>query len=394
MARVSRPVFRFLRSAFPSNHSRGLFTRSLAAATFHAHDWHQTTATVRETRATSHPSRSEARDTGPKADEVAQCTIALPEGPVLARNPAPMKPGLSRTLALVAGIAAGGLLPQAHAAAGAIRWLVMAMLFLVFLQTRISRQALHRSHAVLFAANLAMGFAAWGLGALVGGRDVALAAFFAGITPTATAAPVVMSFLRGRVDYVIAAFLVTNLLMAALLPELLPLVLGRATPAIFSEVLGSVGLVVFGPLGAAWLLRAAYPKAGEWPQPLRNFSFGMWVAALFLITANASHFLHSHPELSRLALGQIAVTTAAVCAANFALGWVIGGREYSREASQSLGQKNTTLTIYLALAYANPLVALGPTCYVVWHNLWNSWQLHRIRPAAVDQIRPGGDEAR
>jgi BASS family bile acid:Na+ symporter len=298
-----------------------------------------------------------------------------------------MKPGLLRTVALVASIAAGGFVPQAHLAAGAIRWLVMAMLFLVFLQTRISRGALRRSHAVLFAANLAMGFAAWGLGGLVGGRDVALAAFFAGITPTATAAPVVMSFLRGRVDYVIAAFLVTNLLMAALLPALLPLVLGRATPAVFAEVLGSVGLVVFVPMGAAWLLRAAHPRAGEWPQRLRNLSFGMWVAALFLITANASFFLHSHPELPRLALGEIALTTAVVCAANFALGRAIGGHEFAREASQSLGQKNTTLTIYLALVYANPLVALGPTCYVVWHNLWNSWQLHRDRPPEVAEIQ-------
>jgi BASS family bile acid:Na+ symporter len=29
------------------------------------------------------------------------------------------------------------------------------------------------------------------------------------------------------------------------------------------------------------------------------------------------------------------------------------------------------------MTYANPLVALGPTFYVLWHNLWNSWQLHR-----------------
>jgi BASS family bile acid:Na+ symporter len=78
-------------------------------------------------------------------------------------------------------------------------------------------------------------------------------------------------------------------------------------------------------------------------------------------------------------LGKIALTTAAICAASFALGRVIGGREFPREASQSLGQKNTSFTIYLALTYANPLVALGPTCYVLWHNLWNSWQLHRIR---------------
>ena len=76
-------------------------------------------------------------------------------------------------------------------------------------------------------------------------------------------------------------------------------------------------------------------------------------------------------------LAGIAGSTALVCAANFALGRVIGGREFGREASQALGQKNTTFTIWLALTYASPLVALGPTCYVLWHNLWNSWQLHQ-----------------
>jgi BASS family bile acid:Na+ symporter len=206
---------------------------------------------------------------------------------------------------------------------------------------------------------------------------VALAAFFAGIAPTATAAPVVVSFLKGRVDYVIAAFLVTNLLIAALLPALLPLVLGEATPGVFVHVLGSVGLVVFVPLGAAWLLRTVRPQAVDWPQHLRNLSFGMWVLALFLITSNAAFFLHSHPELPPAVLVRIAVGTLVVCVVDFALGRVIGGRLFPREASQSLGQKNTTLTIYLAMTYATPLVALGPTCYVVWHNLWNSWQLHR-----------------
>ncbi len=288
-----------------------------------------------------------------------------------------MKPGLLRTVALVSSMVLGALAPQAHTGAWAVRWLVVVMLFLVFLQTRLSRGSLRASHAALVGTNVAMGFAAGGLGWLAGGREVALAAFFAGITPTATAAPVVVSFLRGRVDYVIAAFLVTNVLIAALLPGLLPLVLGRTTPGVFLQVVGSVGLVVFAPMGAAWLLRAIHPSAANWPPHLRNLSFGLWVLALFLITANAAHFLHSHPELPAAVLVKIAATTAVVCAANFALGWAIGGRQFHREASQSLGQKNTTLTIYLAMTYTNPLVALGPTCYVVWHNLWNSWQLHR-----------------
>jgi BASS family bile acid:Na+ symporter len=296
-----------------------------------------------------------------------------------------VKPGFARTLALLLGIAAGAFAPEAHVFAWAIRWLVVAMLFLVFLSTRLARTALHRTHAVLLVANVVLGFLAWAFGWVVGGRDVALAAFFAGITPTATAAPVIVSFLRGRVDYVIAAFLLTNIVIAALLPLLLPLVLGQPAPRVFADVLGSVALVVFGPMLAAGLLRRAAPRSVEWPARLRNVSFGMWVLAIALITANASHFVRQHAEIPRLILGEIAVVSALVCAVNFAVGRVIGGREYAREASQSLGQKNTTFTIYLALTYANPVVALGPTCYVVWHNLWNSWQLHR---AAREETRP------
>src|SRR4051812_43994880 len=123
----------------------------------------------------------------------------------------------------------------------------MAMLFIVFLQTRFSRSALSRSHLILLAANIALGFAGYGAGWVIGGRDIALAGFFCGITPTAIAAPVIISFLRGRVDYVVSAFLLTNITIAALLPLLLPLVLGHATPAAFVQVSGSVGLVVFVP---------------------------------------------------------------------------------------------------------------------------------------------------
>jgi BASS family bile acid:Na+ symporter len=288
-----------------------------------------------------------------------------------------VKPGFARTLAILLAITLGALVPQAHVLAWGIRWLVMAMLFLVFLQTRLSKSALRFSHVVLLLANIALGFLSFGFGWLVGGRDIALAAFFAGITPTATAAPVIVSFLRGRVDYVVASFLLTNVVIAALLPLLLPLVLGRATPEAFTQVLGSVGSVVFMPMALAWLVRAAYAEATQWPGRLRNVSFGMWVTAMFLITSNASNFLRQHADTPHVVLGQIAITTLVICAVNFSLGRVIGGREFKREASQSLGQKNTTFTIYLALIYASPLIALGPTCYVVWHNLWNSWQLHR-----------------
>jgi BASS family bile acid:Na+ symporter len=289
-----------------------------------------------------------------------------------------VNPAFSRTGAILTAITLGALIPQAHVFTWTVRWLIVGQLFLVFLQTRMSRSSLRRSHFVLLAANLAMGFAAWGLGGLAGGRDVALAGFFAGITPTASAAPVIMSFLHGRVEYVVAAFLLTNVVIAVLLPVLLPVVLGRPTPEAFAQVSGSVGLIVFVPMVVARVLRLAYPRAVEWPPRLRNASFGCWVLMMFLVTANASDFIRHEVDAPHGAILRIAAVTAFVSAVNFALGWLIGGKEFHREASQSLGQKNTVLTIYLALTYASPLVALGPTFYVIWHNMWNSWQLHRV----------------
>ncbi len=282
-----------------------------------------------------------------------------------------------RTFSILTAILLGALIPQAHVFTWTVRWLIIGQLFTVFLQTRVSRSSLRRSHFVLLAVNFVMGFAAWGLGALVGGRDIALAAFFAGITPTASAAPVIMSFLHGQVAYVVASFVLTNVVLAALMPVLLPFVLGRPTPEAFAQVSGSVGLVVFVPMAAAWLVRLVHPRATEWPPRLRNASFGCWVLMMFLVTSNASDFLRHQVNAPPGAVLRIAGVTAFISALNFALGWVIGGKEFHREASQSLGQKNTVLTIYLALTYASPLVALGPTFYVIWHNVWNSWQLHR-----------------
>ena len=299
--------------------------------------------------------------------------------------PPPMK-GISRTAAILGAFLLGGLLPQAAPLSSLIRWLVMAMLFLVFLQTRLSRSALHRTHFILLAVNLAAGFAAWWIGTALGGTEVGLAAFFCGITPTAIAAPVIVSFLGGAVDYAVASFLLTNVAIAALLPVMLPFVLGRATPEAFTHVAGSIGLVVFAPFALAHLLRTLHPAARNWPARLRDTSFILWVVSIFLISAKTSRFIRDNSAGAHGIVAAIALASLLVCVASFALGRLIGGRSFPREASQCLGQKNTTFTIYLALAYSTPLVALGPTFYVLWHNLWNSWQLHRSAPA---RSRPG-----
>ena len=78
--------------------------------------------------------------------------------------------GFARTAAILTAISLGALIPQAHVLSVAIRWLVVMMLFIVFLQVRLSRSALHPRHFFLLAANISLGFAGWGAGWLTGVR--------------------------------------------------------------------------------------------------------------------------------------------------------------------------------------------------------------------------------
>ncbi len=282
-----------------------------------------------------------------------------------------------RTLALFAAFLAGYFCPWASMFSGAIRWLIVGMMFLVMLQVRVSWRALNRSHLWILLANLGIGMGGWMIFTFFGHKELAEVAFFTGITPTATAAPVIVGLLGERVEFAVGAFLVTNFGTALLFPLLIPLAIGDPAPGVFYAVVKSLLFVVGVPLAVAIPVRLCYPNYREIPKKLKNWSFGAWVVAIFLIIANASAFLHAHRgEFSPSLIWIIALLSLVICIINFAGGRLLGGRRYAREASQVLGQKNTTLTIFLALTYANALVALGPSFYVIWHNAWNACQLH------------------
>ncbi len=270
----------------------------------------------------------------------------------------------------------GALLPQAHVLNFLIRWMLVAMLFMVFLRLRLAELKPHWSHFKLLAANIVMGVVPYGIFKLCGaGDELARAAFFVGITPTATAAAVVMGFLKGNVGYVVSAFVITNVGIACCLPVLLPWVCGNASWEFMLRVVETLCVVLVLPMILAAVTRRIYPPAVEWPKKLATPTFGLWSGMLFIIAAGAAEFFRENPDQSKWLVLAIAVISLVICAMNFAWGYRLGEGHLRHEASQSLGQKNTTLTIYLALVYAGPLVAMGPIFYVLWHNGYNALQM-------------------
>ena len=273
----------------------------------------------------------------------------------------------------------GLFFPQAVNLNFLIRYLLMAMLFMVFLKLNLKDLKFRISHGILLAVNLAVGIAAyWLTRTLTRNETLAQAAFFTGITPTAAAASVVMGFLRGNVGYVITSFLVTNAGMALFMPFLLGWVCGNTSFDFMLRVANTLVFLLLIPGGSAFVVRKIHPAAQEWPKKLATASFGLWSACLFIIAASAAAFFRNNPDISPWIILETAMISLVICIASFGIGALLERKRLRRESSQSLGQKNTTLTIYLALVYAGPLAAMGVISYVLWHNSYNAIQLFLV----------------
>ena len=280
-----------------------------------------------------------------------------------------------KVLAILVVMVAGAFLPQFHVLSFLIQYLLMVMLFFAFLDIEIKPASFQKGVLWVLLANGAVAFVGYWLFSYVD-HTLALAAFITGIAPTAIASPVVVSFIEGNVEYVAAAVLLTNLSMALVVPFALPFMVGPTGHISTWVVLQPVLIMMFVPLILAQLVRHLPQKARTIIRKGKVASFPVWLANLFIICAKAGDFLRNEGTVSLSVLGDIALVSLAVCIVNFGVGALLGGRKYWQESSQALGQKNNSFVVWVALTFINPLVAMGPTFYIIYHNLYNSFQIY------------------
>lgn len=281
--------------------------------------------------------------------------------------------GLSLLLALMFGT----LFPGAHMFTFLIQYLLVIMLFFAFLDIEFRPQKFQKSVFFVLLANAAVAFGCYLILAPFN-LTLALSAFMTAIAPTAIAAPVIIGFIHREVEYVVASVLMTNIASAIIVPLALPSLIGTQVQISVWEVLQPVLVVMFTPLILAWIVSRLPSNAQTFIRRGKSISFPIWLINLFIISANASNFLHNENPDSNSALIGIALTSLIICVINFGLGALLGGRRNWQEASQSLGQKNLSFVIWIALTFINPLVAMGPMFYIVYHHLYNSWSIYQF----------------
>ena len=137
--------------------------------------------------------------------------------------------------------------------------------------------------------------------------------------------------------------------------------------------------MLLSPFILALLLRWLFPPIHHLLLKCHGVAFYLWAIALAVVTGQTVHsMVNSSANLSVLLL--VVMAGLFSCIIQFAVGKCIGSHYDDRiSAGQALGQKNTILAIWMACTYLNPLSSLAPGSYVVWQNLFNSWQLWKKR---------------
>lgn len=198
------------------------------------------------------------------------------------------------------------------------------------------------------------------------------------VCPTATAAAVITGKLGGSASSLTTYTLLSNLLAAIVVPLIFPLVEPHANITFFVaflKILGKVFPLLLFPFFLALFLRQFLPAVHRFLANLRDMAFYLWAVALAIVTGQTiKSLVNSEAEVYVEVL--IALGGLVTCVVQFYWGKKIGTKYDDRiSAGQALGQKNTVLAIWMAYTYLNPLSSVGPGSYVLWQNMFNSWQL-------------------
>ena len=310
-------------------------------------------------------------------------------------------------------------------------WLIFFMLFFTFCKVNPLDLRLHKWHWVVLAAQMILSFGSYaGVSYLTNDPILAQGIMICFIMPTATAAPIIAGKMGGSIQNLTTFTLLSNFATAIIVPATFPLINDQLqmTNYQFAEqfwpafvlILSRVAPLLLVPFFSAWLLRLGFNAyyrrkyaslpCGEGkggvpefvlPKKLALIPFYLWVASIIVLSATVTQTVITNYQSQMTNMLILLACSFFACLLQFGLGKWIGyklpapskGKDYqdvlinpaaapktmsgvsSITAGQAFGQKNTSLGVWIAQMYLDPLSALGAAAYIIWQNLFNSVQL-------------------
>jgi bile acid:Na+ symporter, BASS family len=210
------------------------------------------------------------------------------------------------------------------------------------------------------------------------------------LAPVAVSSTVIAVILGAKMSNMITYTILNNIVLALTAPLIFTFAGDTASMSFLASawlIIKRVAPIIVFPLIAALICQRFFPKIRKGIVRFRNVPFYLWAFALTLVFGQTIEFIIHQDRSGIPAILIMTLISLLECILLFAVGrWI--GRKYgdSIGGGQALGQKNTLLAVWMTQMYLYPMASIVPATYVLWQNIWNSWQLWRVR--AAGKVRP------
>lgn len=197
------------------------------------------------------------------------------------------------------------------------------------------------------------------------------------VAPMAAVGAVVTQKIGGNPATATTYTVISSAFTAIAVPMVYPLVepgIGVSFFELFLKILSRVFPTIIFPLLLALLIRRF--SIHQWiVREAKDKSFYLWAICTMVNTAQIIRCIAGAEGAGSILLAIVGVV-GAVVALQFYVGKLIGTVYDDRiSAGQGLAQKNTVLSIWIAMTFLSPTAAIGPGVCLLWQNIINSWQI-------------------
>jgi BASS family bile acid:Na+ symporter len=205
-------------------------------------------------------------------------------------------------------------------------------------------------------------------------------AFICIFCPIATSSPVVIGMLGGNLTCVVAYILFFYIGASFLIPGILPIVTGNDTIPFLPMSLiiaKQVMPMILLPLLITMAMKLRFRRGIHFLRENQSLAFYLWSICLTLVIGKATIYVMAEPANRIPTELMLAAISLFTCLLQFGVGHLIGVHYHENVVgTQSLGQKNTAMGLWMTFAYFNPLVSVGMAAYSIFQNSINSLQIY------------------
>ncbi|NLA74938.1 MAG: transporter [Deltaproteobacteria bacterium] len=257
-------------------------------------------------------------------------------------------------------------------------YMLFLMIFISYCSMPFREMRFNRMHFIMISVQIFLGIFIY-FAVRPFSAPAAEAMMICIMAPTAIASTVVLSLISGNIAVLTVYTLLGNIIIALLLPVLLPLLGINADLSYLRSlffILRQLFFMLILPLFLTIILSRFFSHVYRGIRKRVSISFYLYFITFTLLIGRSVTYFLDYDEGKPQDAIIIAGGSLIVCVFQYWLGRRIGGIYGEKiTGGQAMGHKNTILAIWIAQSFLHPLSSIAPVAYILWQAVFNSYQV-------------------